>query len=696
MSRSLDLAVTSLLAALDAAVAHERWPPSPAAAAGAAAGAADLLLCDDEATTCGSRSDSKADEELLLAAEAAIDDQQAAMHTSLLQRTTTGNGEPLDAQDDRWSHVAFSIDEMTAGQEGEEQRPENISNPTGRTSNSKGFKTRCSMTAGCGVFRAGDPCHCNPQCWKYNSCCEDYLYACNRLCAKTSCGTYIAGASCQCNAACKARSNCCNDYDSHCKKEPEECKPGFGGPNCASRPCTDLKDCNGHGKASGWRPQCTCDCDAEWQGKSCLDRPCDSSDCNGHGTASGLKGNCQCECDEGWAGDTCAGPPCSDERDCNGRGKASGYQPLCTCECEKGYDGVHCQKVKATSCRRLGCGADYVKGNVCQCALSCLKYENCCDDFLTTCEKEYYKPEDKKLLEPSDGETFTFYMYRAQSEPGEDGYYPVENVNLGTMGGVLWYLHNEIIQTCSGAGGIGGSRVGGTGVWGDRKFQISRIRRVKISMKATQPLLDKGMNWGPLCSYDAGECTGPHRGTYWSGVGSGWGSKNEWDEYGFILGCGRVGLWPHQHWHSGWKYPDAFWYSVAGPCPAVQYGKRWDTCTLEMPGGKCEVPTGAGNCTYSVEEAGDIDLDELVGIKPKWESRAAFCSQCGAEGSAWSAGGCGLNFWGANIWDEASNKAQVEKALEMFEEKYPEMASHEDMLPPECDFDKAKYGFVRE
>eukprot|EP00929_Paragymnodinium_shiwhaense_P094642 TRINITY_DN5534_c0_g3_i3.p1 TRINITY_DN5534_c0_g3~~TRINITY_DN5534_c0_g3_i3.p1 ORF type:complete len:754 (-),score=179.00 TRINITY_DN5534_c0_g3_i3:449-2710(-) len=652
----------------------------------------------------------------------------------------------------------------------------------------KHFKTRCSWTAGCGKFNQWDSCHCNEDCKKFNSCCEDIDYACSRSCANTECGGFVPGASCQCNAKCAKFNSCCDDYDATCltttttttgpctrvncndhgeatgitpncectcdagflgdscekeycdasdcnnrgtgsgvrgdctckceegfsgdKCEHEvcnaddcnnhgtgtgirpnckcECENGWAGPDCKQQECTDAEDCNEHGIAFGIRPHCQCSCAEGWVGKTCNEVPCDAGDCNNHGKARGNKPNCQCHCDKGWGGDKCELEYCT-EADCHNHGRARGFRPNCQCGCWREWEGEHCETHRKETCKELGCGAPWKREDLCHCHKDCIKHHNCCKDFITECLDNFYSPPDKRLLQPSNGKKFTFYAYRAQDH-GNGHEYPLENVNLASMGGVLWYLHNEIINTCWGAGSVGGSAHGGTGKQGDRKFAISRIRRLKITYKATTPLLEKGMNFGPLCSYDAGECTGPHKGSYASGVGSGWASNGEWNEYGYIMGCGKIGEWPHQHWTSGKKYPNAAWYSVAGRCPSLPFNKVNDWCKVDQPGGVCSDPTGAGNCTYSYEEAGEIDLDELVGIKPKWPSRQAFCKQCGSEGSAWSGGGCGLQFWGHNIWDEKSAKEQVQKALDMFHDKYPDMPKQHDMPEPPCDFNRVAYG----
>merc|ERR1712048_922822 len=125
------------------------------------------------------------------------------------------------------------------------------------------------------------------------------------------------------------------------------------------------------------------------------------------------------------------------------------------------------------------------------------------------------------------------YIYRAQAPPGPDGEYPMSNVNAASLGGVMWYLHNEII-----------AETRYKGIVGNRKYDIERIRRFKITMKAPEPLYKKGMNFGMKFSVDFGEFTGPHRDNV-NGRGSGSHIAPEFDEYGFFVGCDYLGQFPH-------------------------------------------------------------------------------------------------------------------------------------------------------
>jgi len=240
----------------------------------------------------------------------------------------------------------------------------------------------------------------------------------------------------------------------------------------------------------------------------------------------------------------------------------------------------------------------------------------------------------------------------------------------------MWYLHNEVIGTKSFEGHLG-----------ERRFGISRIRRFKITHKATQPLFDRKMNFGVKESFDYGKATGPFR----RGAGS---SAPEWNQFGFNIGCDYLGEYPHQDppfSTTGKKYPDAIWYSLPGSCPLMNYKSVTTECKQQFPGGMCSSPNGRGDCTYSVEDAGEIDIDELVGIKEKYGSRANFISKGCFEGDGhkYQNGWC-IPFWD-NIWDASRNEQRVQAAIDLFHTKYPNSPQHEELAPPRCDFDYQRY-----
>jgi len=232
------------------------------------------------------------------------------------------------------------------------------------------------------------------------------------------------------------------------------------------------------------------------------------------------------------------------------------------------------------------------------------------------------------LLRPSDGKLMDFVMYRAQN----DANYPLENVNAGNLEGIMWYLQNEVLSGVYGPG---------------PKFGITRILRIRVQVRATQPLLDKGMNFGIRVAFDSGKCTGPD-------------CAMDWHDYGYNVGCNKLGDWPFPTYDT--HFEGGIWYSLPGSCPSLSYLHKSDdsACKMNEPGGKCSgVPTGAGDCTWNYENAGELQLTELY-----------------RETSERS-------FWAGN--SNAENRRKVQVAKELFAAKY----GPDPPVPP-CDFDEAK------
>lgn len=268
-----------------------------------------------------------------------------------------------------------------------------------------------------------------------------------------------------------------------------------------------------------------------------------------------------------------------------------------------------------------------------------------------------YKP-TKALEEPSNATELTFYVYRASSEEG-DQY--LDNINVGNLAGTLWYIHNEVVFERP------------------RKFNISKLIRYKIHTKATTPLWELGMNFGARFAYDSAQCAGP------------WSCDLNYERLGYFVGCNNLGMFPFPRYDT--SYPEAKWYALPGPCESKPFGEKDPICDKEQPGGRCEgKPTGQGNCTYSIEIMGSVTLDEIAGIKDYHK----FIHTGGVEFNKTLDQGIGNSFWDKmNV--TIYNQDRINKVQALFEAKYPDQPTDEEMAAPPCDFNfKAFYGVAEE
>jgi len=229
----------------------------------------------------------------------------------------------------------------------------------------------------------------------------------------------------------------------------------------------------------------------------------------------------------------------------------------------------------------------------------------------------------------STGQLHTFYVYRAQSYAE----YPLANHNAANLIGAVWYLQNEIVS----------------GKWGPGvRFNVTRILRFKIQMRATQALLDRGMNFGVRVAFDSGKCTGP-------------ACDYMWSTFGYNIGCNKFESrypWPNFQTH----YRGGVWYSFPGACPSRYWSEVDAECESQEAGGMCDgVPTGNSTCTWNYEPAGEVRLEELY------------------ENSSSS------DFW-AQPEDEAANEQKVNSVQALFEDKYGA-----DPEAPPCDFRHHKF-----
>lgn len=287
---------------------------------------------------------------------------------------------------------------------------------------------------------------------------------------------------------------------------------------------------------------------------------------------------------------------------------------------------------------------------------------------------------DSVLSEPSGGDLFTFYMYRAVS----DEVYPPVNVNAASLGGVLWYLHHEVV------------------IQYPRKFGITRIQRFKVQMRAPKPLLALKMNFGPRLAFDAGQCTGPfvcgrtesaggpkfcdgafNTERYGASIlalnGKPYNSSYEYGRFGYHVGCNKLGEYPFPMFKV--YYPDATWYSLPGPCSSMVFNTRTKACMAKEPGGLCKgPPTGEGDCTWSYEPLGQVSIDDLVG-----EPMSSIHKRGAREYDPLSDSGVQFTFWN-KINDTDANAKRMKALQDLFAEQYPNQTLDEDIPPPPCDF----------
>lgn len=240
---------------------------------------------------------------------------------------------------------------------------------------------------------------------------------------------------------------------------------------------------------------------------------------------------------------------------------------------------------------------------------------------------------------PASPPLMTFYMYRAQDKEN----YEVMNNNLGNLAGVLWYLHHEVVPLCP------------------RHYGITRILRYKVTMKPTVEVFNTAMyrpTFAPFVAMDKCRCTTP-------------GCSGFWEHYGYAPGCQEQAPGPD------YFYPLGVWYSLPGPCPSKDCWHKTQACKAKEPGGRCPAPNGNRECTWHLEDAGEIDLDELVGIS----NHTAFCKAGKHEFVPHIDHGVGVTFW-----DGYHNKTRCEERVRrvenLFSTKFPGLPR--TMPEPKC------------
>lgn len=268
-----------------------------------------------------------------------------------------------------------------------------------------------------------------------------------------------------------------------------------------------------------------------------------------------------------------------------------------------------------------------------------------------------------------------FFMYRAQSSVS----YPPENVDLASAAGALWYLHSEVVsrkQSCNCE--PGGVVPPAPHKCTDRHYSMTRILRYNVTVWNT--VASGFTNFGRFIQFDKGQCT--------FGGTTGDHCKKEFKDHGYTVGCQK------QPNHGG--VPDQpsdygvgnLWYSLPGACPELVFNDpNKKACAAKSPGGswcgstdasKKQSVDGTNTCTWSVEDAGEISLDDLAGIK----DHQKFCDDGNYEYDDATDKGKGCTFWD-NKKSKVSNLERVHKVFAAFAKKYPEQ--NNGLADPVCD-----------
>eukprot|EP00933_Yihiella_yeosuensis_P005785 TRINITY_DN110373_c0_g1_i1.p1 TRINITY_DN110373_c0_g1~~TRINITY_DN110373_c0_g1_i1.p1 ORF type:complete len:531 (+),score=97.78 TRINITY_DN110373_c0_g1_i1:64-1593(+) len=244
-------------------------------------------------------------------------------------------------------------------------------------------------------------------------------------------------------------------------------------------------------------------------------------------------------------------------------------------------------------------------------------------------------------------ELMTFYMYRSQNKDN----YKQENVNMASLTGELWYLHNEVVYVCP------------------RKFSLSRLVRYVITMKNPKALWKSPMHYqfGQFVQFDSGQCT-------WNNTQC----ETIWNTVGYTVGCQPLDTTnPLLPLYQG--PPAPVWYSLPGRCPSKTFRDKTPECLKAEPGGNCHAPDGSFDCTWKVEHAGELTLDELSGITDYDQ----FCKDGKSEYDKFLDKGNGTTFWDKRR-DPIASEQRIQHVQNLYKKKYPEFPA--SLPDPPCDY----------
>lgn len=221
---------------------------------------------------------------------------------------------------------------------------------------------------------------------------------------------------------------------------------------------------------------------------------------------------------------------------------------------------------------------------------------------------------------------------------------------FSSLAGILWYLHNEVVPFDTET----------------RLWNLNRLVRFKISVKTTEEFFEAtGRQFAPFAPFENGRCADPL-------------SRDFWAKYGFVVGCKRLDSRVAAYGSVREDLPVT--YSLPGSCPGSTFEAKSGSCSKEEPGGSCSSATGSRDCTFSVIPAGEIKLDELMGI----EDYISFYANGKREYADDTDMGIGCVFWNRKH-DPRLCDMRMERVRQLFRAKYPELPACESLPEPTCD-----------
>jgi hypothetical protein len=187
------------------------------------------------------------------------------------------------------------------------------------------------------------------------------------------------------------------------------------------------------------------------------------------------------------------------------------------------------------------------------------------------------------------------------------------NTNAASAGGVLGYLHSEVIPSFAVPRATG-RRHNGIDAIAVFEVQVLNVRRARLSKSSDPPGMVNAV--GPFMAFNGGEATPPN-------------AREQIATYGAYVGV------QDQTRHPRHAYPGD-WYSFVGVCPFSRWGtgangnrgKPSPCPTTPVLDGICDAATPAGPdgtplCQYTYTYLGYVPIDDLVGITSKSEPRCA-------------------------------------------------------------------------